>query len=268
MNEKISLTIKSGNPSNRAALEADEKAFRIRYPFREYSIDRCSITDIRCTPYKVQRGRWEYCMIELYIEANGEKYIFSDYLDDAAAVNIINGKEPSVPLINMYEFLIGKKLILPKFARPERSDYISIKINNINHLLILFLFIASAALIVLSNIAAYIAVICIFIFIFIFYLCRHSTDVYADSSQLLFKEIFRENKVMINDIASISAETGSDKMHLFPTDTIRLIITMKDGRKYQLNDKLDTVSIVSDYINGKSLNVPLIQLYDFLNSQL
>ena len=118
----------------------------------------------------------------------------------------------------------------------------------------------------LSNIAAYIAVICIFIFIF--YLCRHYTDVYADSSQLLFKEIFRENKVMINDIASISAETGSDKMHLFPTDTIRLIITMKDGRKYQLNDKLDTVSIVSDYINGKNLNVPLIQLYDFLNSQL
>ena len=266
MNEKISLTIKSGNPSNRAALEADEKVFRIRYPFREYSIDRSSITDIRCTPYKVQRGRWEYCMIELYIEANSEKYIFSDRLDDAAAVNIINGKEPSVPLINMYEFLIGKKLILPKFARPERLDYISIKINNINHLLILFLFIASAVLIVLSNIAAYIAVICIFLFIF--YLCRHSTDVYADSSQLLFREIFRENKVMINDIENISAETGSDKMHLFPTDTIRLIITMKDGRKYQLNDKLDTVSIVSDYINGKSLNVPLIRLYDFLNSQL
>lgn len=266
MNEKISLTIKSGNPSNRAALEADEKVFRIRYPFREYSIDRCSITDIRCTPYKVQRGRWEYCMIELYIEANSEKNIFSDRLDDAAAVNIINGKEPSVPLINMYEFLSGKKLIMPKFARPERSDYISIKINNINHLLILFLFIASAVLIVLSNIAAYIAVICIFIFIF--YLCRHYTDVYADSSQLLFREIFRENKVMINDIASISAETGSDKMHLFPTDTIRLIITMKDGRKYQLNDKLDTVSIVSNCINGKSLNVPLIRLYDFLNSQL
>ncbi len=92
------------------------------------------------------------------------------------------------------------------------------------------------------------------------------TVVTADSELLQYKHIFGSKKIWLAEIKELSCEQYTVRGRYNSTQRIKLVISTTSGDEFELHDFIDTGKLVGNLIVNKQVNVPIVQLYNFLKS--
>ena len=95
---------------------------------------------------------------------------------------------------------------------------------------------------------------------------KHPTVVTADSEKLVYKQLFSPTEILLTDIDRISCEPYFVNSRYHSEQRIRIMIYTKDD-ELELSDHVDTNTIISDKLEEKETDIPLIRLYRFLMKQ-
>ncbi len=90
------------------------------------------------------------------------------------------------------------------------------------------------------------------------------TVVTADSEQLQYKHIFGSKKIWLAEIEGLSCEQYTVRERYNSTQRIKLVISTTSGDEFELHDFIDTGKLVGSLIVNKQVNLPIVQLYQFL----
>lgn len=98
-------------------------------------------------------------------------------------------------------------------------------------------------------------------------LYKHPAVVTTDSEKLVYKQLFSSVEILLADITDLSCDSYSVG-HRYSHDDqrVRLTICTKDD-ELQLNDAVDLHTVLSDKMEDKNTDIPLIRLYQFLLKQ-
>ncbi len=157
------------------------------------------------------------------------------------------------------------------------EDSITVKISNFSDLmrwLTVFewvvLLVWLAFLITYFNLGSLIAFL-VFLVAFVIHfivLERVPTVVTVNSECLQYKRVFGGRKIMLTEIKSLSCEQYEVRGRYNISQCIKLIIVTVNGDDYELHDFVDTRTMVSDIIENKQTDVPIVQLYNFLKAKI
>ena len=104
---------------------------------------------------------------------------------------------------------------------------------------------------------------------FIFYqyiLSKHPAVVSADSEKLVYKQLFSSKEFLLTDIDRISCEPYVVNGRYHSEQRIRVMVYTRED-ELELSDHVDTNTIISDKLEEKETDIPLIRLYRFLMKQ-
>ena len=95
---------------------------------------------------------------------------------------------------------------------------------------------------------------------------KHPTVVTADSEKLIYKHHFSSTEILLTDMKEITCEPYFVHGRYTSEQRIRLTIYTKDD-ELELNDHVDTNAVLTDKLEDKETDIPLIRLYQFLMKQ-
>ncbi len=98
-------------------------------------------------------------------------------------------------------------------------------------------------------------------------LYKHPAVVTADSKKLVYKQLFSSVEILLADIENLSCESYSvSHRYSYDDRRVRLTICTKDD-ELQLNDEVDVSTVLTDKMEDKETDIPLIRLYQFLKER-
>lgn len=92
---------------------------------------------------------------------------------------------------------------------------------------------------------------------------KHPTVVTADSEKLIYKHHFSSTEILLTDMKEFTCEPYFVHGRYSSEQRIRLTIYTKDD-ELELNDHVDTNAVLTDKLEDKETDIPLIRLYQFL----
>ncbi len=95
---------------------------------------------------------------------------------------------------------------------------------------------------------------------------KHPTVITADSEKLIYKHHFSSTEILLADMKEITCEPYFVHGRYSSEQRIRLTIYTKDD-ELELNDHVDTNAVLTDKLEDKETDIPLIRLYRFLMKQ-
>lgn len=95
---------------------------------------------------------------------------------------------------------------------------------------------------------------------------KHPTVVTANSEKLVYKQLFSSVEILLSDIDRISCEPYFANGRYHSEQRIRVTVYTRDD-ELELNDHVDTNAVLTDKLEEKETDIPLIRLYRFLMKQ-
>ena len=112
------------------------------------------------------------------------------------------------------------------------------------------------------------SLICFLVFLVAFVLYRyllfkHPAVITSDTEKLVYKQRFSSIEILLADIKNLSCEPYSVDHRYYHDQRVRLTICTKDD-ELELNDHVDMDTVLTDKMEDKETDIPLIRLYQFL----
>lgn len=95
---------------------------------------------------------------------------------------------------------------------------------------------------------------------------KQPTVITADSEKLIYKHHFSAIEILLADMKEITCEPYFVNGRYHSEQRIRVTVYTKDD-ELELNDRVDTNAVLTDKLEDKETDIPLIRLYQFLMKQ-
>lgn len=99
--------------------------------------------------------------------------------------------------------------------------------------------------------------------IYLYFYLKYPAIVTADSEKLMYKQLFFSATVLLKDIVRISCEPYFVRSRYHAEQRIRLVVYTEDD-ELELSDHVNSNELISDKLEEKETDIPLIRLYRFL----
>ena len=109
-------------------------------------------------------------------------------------------------------------------------------------------------------------VLCVAFGLYNYLYFKHPTVITADSEKLVYKHRFSSFEILLADIKKLTCVPYFTHGRYSSEQRISLTIYTKDD-ELDLNDSVDTNVVLSDKLEDKETDIPLIRLYRFLMKQ-
>lgn len=155
----------------------------------------------------------------------------------------------------------------------EKTDKIRIEIHNVNELEKWGLFFATTGFIIwlvvlLTNlsgvgVAVFLVVNGPVIACIALYYSIH-TVITADDEKIEYKHLLPPKQIKLSDIQQINCEPYTTRSRYGTYQRIKFSVTVHDGETYEFNDQVNTNTLLTDRLQDKQTDVPIIKLYEFV----